>query len=99
MSYHQQQQHSSASTSALIWFKLVDPISGLPYKGAFVSSVLSSSLIVPVVDEFRDAVHLKNSKKLSSIDAADLIVYKNESTFEIRKSTDDEGTGGGVGPH
>jgi hypothetical protein len=65
----------------LIWFRLVDT-TGQSYKGTSDSSILSSSLAFPVVDQFRDAVKAKHSNKLSSVDAADLIVYKNQTAFD-----------------
>ncbi|KAJ3112784.1 hypothetical protein HDU96_004163 [Phlyctochytrium bullatum] len=38
---------------------------GEPYKGTSASSILRSSLVVPVVDQFRDAVRAKNSSILT----------------------------------
>ncbi len=73
-----------SSQAPLIWFMLTDSATGKPYKGTTVSSVLRSSLVVPVVDQFRDAVKAKYSNKLSSVDAADLLVYKNKAAFDKR---------------
>ncbi len=79
-----------SSHPSLIWFLLLDSTTGLPYKDTSVSSILRSSLVVPVIDQFRDAVKAKNSNKLSSFDAADLIFYKNKSAFDIRHADADD---------
>jgi hypothetical protein len=79
-----QQASMSSPPSPLIWFLLVDSATGQPYKGTTVSSILRSSLVVPVIDQFRDAVKAKHSNKLSSVDAADLLVYKNKAAFDKR---------------
>jgi hypothetical protein len=75
----------------LIRFQLVEMATGEPYQNSSCSSVLRSSLVVPVVDQFRDAVKLKCSNKLASVDAGDLVVYKNKAAFDKRKTMlDDE---------
>jgi hypothetical protein len=76
-------------STTLVWFHLYDAATGQPFKGTSASSIMSSSLVVPVVDQFRDAVKGKHSNKLSSVDAADLLVYKNKATFDKRNA--DEG--------
>jgi len=55
-----------------IWFRLEDS----------VSSVLRSSLVLPVVDQFREAVKLKFSDKLAYVDAPTLRGYKNSTVSE-----------------
>ena len=71
------------NTSRLVWFTLLDS-TGQPYKG---SGATASVLINPscVIDQFRDAVKVKNSIKLASLDASDLIVYKNHSSFRDKE--------------
>ena len=66
-----------------VWFLLVDS-NGQPYKRTSVDKVKISS--ASDVADFRDAVKLKNSQKLSSFDAADLVVYKNKVSFDKRDS-------------
>ena len=94
MSWAQQQQQSSSTMSSppspLVWFLLLDYVTGEPYKRTTVSSVLRSSLVVPVVDQLRDAVKAKNSNKLFSVDAADLLVYKNKAAFDKRNAVVEE---------
>ena len=70
----------------LTWFMLLDSTTGEPFKGTTVSSVLRSSLVVPVVDQFREAAYRKHTNKLSSLDAADLSVYKNKEAFDKRNA-------------
>ena len=88
MSWAQQQQQSSSTMSSppspLVWFLLLDYVTGEPYKRTTVSSVLRSSLVVPVVDQLRDAVHLKYDKPnyLKDIPSGALLVYKNRTAFD-----------------
>jgi hypothetical protein len=79
-------------SSPLIWFMLVDS-NGVPYKGLdpTVSSILKSSLAMSVIDQFRKAVNAEHSNKHSSVDAADLLVFKNKAVFDNRNATVDEG--------
>ncbi|KAL7485127.1 hypothetical protein ACHAW6_015145 [Cyclotella cf. meneghiniana] len=93
MSTVQQQQRSSSvpPSPPLIWFLLLDSASGKPYKDTSVSSVLPSSLVVPVVDHFRKAVKAEYSNKLSSVDSGTLLVYKNRAAFEKRNAAVDDG--------
>ena len=74
------------SSIPLVWYRLYDSDSGKPYKGTTASSILRSSLAVPVVDQFRKYVKAENSNKLSSYDAADLVVYKNKPAFDKRNA-------------
>ena len=82
MSSDQQQQQSSMSPSPLVWFLLLDSATGLPYKGTSATKV--SLPPTAVIAQFRDAVKAKHSNKLSSFDAADLLVYKNKAAFDKR---------------
>ncbi len=61
--------------SPLIWLLLIDSATGLPYKGTSATKVSVGASAD--LDDFRDAVKAKHSNKLSSFDAADLLVYKN----------------------
>ena len=81
----------SSPPSPLVWFQLMDSATGEPYEGTTVSSVLRSSLVVPVVDQFRKAVKTEYSNKLSSVDAGALLVYKNKAAFDKRNAAVDEG--------
>ena len=78
-------------TSSLVWFQLLDSATGQPYKGTSVTCIIRSSLVVPVVDLFRKAVKAEHSNKLSSFDAADLLVYKNKAAFNKRNAAVDDG--------
>jgi hypothetical protein len=70
----------------------VDSATGQPYKDTSVSSVLRSSLVVPVVDQFRDAVQLKYDKPnyLKDIPSGALLVYKNKAAFDKRNAVVDD---------
>ena len=54
--------------------------------GTTVSSVVRSSLVVPVVDQFREAVKAKYDQPnyLKDIPSGTLIVYKNKEAFDKR---------------
>jgi len=73
---------ASSRPPALTWFVLVDSDTGEAYRGASASAVSLSC--GSVVAQFRDAVKVKHSNKLVSIDAADLLVYKNREAFDKR---------------
>jgi hypothetical protein len=81
----------SSPPSPLIWFLLLDSTTGEPYMGTSVTSVLRSSIVVPVVDQFRDAVIKKykdqDSTILTGIASSQLLVYKNKATFDKRNTT------------
>ena len=81
-----------SSPSPLVWFQLLDSATGQPYKGTSADKVAVSS--TADVADFRDAVKAKFSNKLSSFDAADLVVYKNKAAFDKRNSAIDEGKEG-----
>ena len=68
-------------SSPLIWFQLFDSSTGLPYKDTSASSILRTSLDVPVIDQFRDAVKAKHSNKLFSVDSDALQVYNNKYAY------------------
>jgi hypothetical protein len=72
----------SSKDQSKIWFNLYDYETGKPYKGTTADKVS-----VPVgsdVTDFRDAVKVKCSNKLSCIDAGDLLVFQNKHSFEKR---------------
>jgi hypothetical protein len=52
---------------------------------------VSVSSSADIIAQFRDAVKAKHSNKLSSFDAADLLVYKNKAAFDKRNAEVDEG--------
>ena len=83
----------SSSPSPLVWFQLLDAATGKSYKNTPVSSILRSSLVVPVVDQFRDAVQLKYDKPkyLKDIPSGALLVYTNKAAFDKRNAVVDEG--------
>jgi hypothetical protein len=97
----QQQQSSSMSSfpSPLIWFLLLDSVTGEPYKKTTVSSLLRSSLVVPAVDQFRKTVNAENSAILTGITSSQLLVYKNKDAFvnENRKPLKSSRTLNGLG--
>jgi len=69
----------SSSPYPLIWFQLLDSTTGMPYKGTSADFVsLPPSFVIA---QFRDAVKTKYSNKLSSVDAGELLVYKNKAAF------------------
>jgi energy-coupling factor transporter ATP-binding protein EcfA2 len=66
-----------------VWFLLVDSVSGESYKRTNADKV-SLDASADVAD-FRDAVKAKHSNKLSTFDAADLLVYKNKAAFDEKQ--------------
>jgi hypothetical protein len=93
MTSNPQQQQSSSMSSALtspfVWFLLLESATGKPYKGTSADKVAVSS---PAdVADFRKAVKAEHSNKLSSFDAADLLVYQNKAAFDKRNAAVDEG--------
>ncbi|KAI3641438.1 hypothetical protein MIR68_000568 [Amoeboaphelidium protococcarum] len=85
----QQQQSCMSSTSPLIWFLLLDSATGEPYKGTRASCVY----LPPgsCIAQFGDAVKAKHSNKLSSVDAANLLVQKNKAAFDKRNASVEDG--------
>jgi len=74
----------SSPPSPLVWFLLLDSATGLPYKGTSADYV--SLPPGSVIAQFRKSVKTENPNKLSSFDAADLLVYKNKATRETLPS-------------
>jgi len=70
--------------SPLVYYVLLDSVTGEPYKGASPTSILRSSVVVPVIDQFRKAVLQENSSILTGITPSQLVVYKNKHSFENR---------------
>jgi hypothetical protein len=70
---------------SFIWFRLVDN-NGQPYKGTSATKVSFSSS--PDVDDFRDAVYLKNSPILTGITSSQLTVYINKAAFDKESPLD-----------
>ena len=69
-------------SNVLVWFQLADAVTGEAYKGVTADYVSLSSN--DFIAKFRDAVKAKFPNKLSSVDASDLMVYKNREAFEER---------------
>lgn len=67
-----------------VWYLLVDS-NGQPYERT-TADVVELPSTTCVIAQFRKAVKTENSRKLSSFDAADLVVYKNKESFEKRTS-------------
>ena len=85
----QQEQRQQPATSIpdtqLIWFLLVDNDQhASQYMKYNVSSILSSSLLIPIVDYFRNAVKAMCKNELEFVDAHKLVVYKNKLSFDKR---------------
>ena len=84
--------------SPLVWFLLLDSITGLPYKGTTADyiSLPPSSFIA----QFRDAVKAKYDQPgyLKDIPAGALHVYKNKDAFD-KVMNFILITGRSVGPH
>ena len=77
-------QKLSIKKESKIWFHLYDSANGLPYMGTTADKVT-----VPAgsdITEFRDAVKVKCSNKLSSIDAGDLLVFQKKQSFDKREA-------------
>ena len=70
-----------------VWFQLVDAVTGEAYKVVRAATVSLAS--DAIVDTFTDAVKAKFPNKLSSIDAADLVVYKNKEAFDKRNDQEE----------
>lgn len=69
------------SSNQLVWFILVDS-DGHQYKGTSVSSISLQIGPPTVVDQFREAAHLKNSFILTGINYSQLKVYKSKLAFD-----------------
>jgi hypothetical protein len=79
----------SSPPSPLIWFLLVDSITGQPYKGTSADKVSIAS--TADVADFRDAVKIKNAPILTGITSSQLLVYKSKAAFDKRNAAADEG--------
>ncbi len=86
-----QQSSMSSPPSPLVWFLLLDSATGLPYKRTTASSIERSSLVAPVIDQFRKAVLQDNYSILTGITSSQLLVYKNRTAFDKRNAAVDEG--------
>ena len=67
----------------------MDSETGEPYKNTTTDYV--SHPPGAVVAEFRKLVHRENPNKLASVDASDLLVYKNKAAFDSRSAAENEG--------
>ena len=74
----------------LIWYRLVDPSTGLPFMRTGADKIYVSSDADVVIDQLRRAVIAENPNKLSSFDASDLVIYKNMDAFERRNAVEDK---------
>jgi len=81
----------SSPPSPLIWFLLVDSITGQPYKGTTADKVSIAS--TADVADFRDAVKKKDKDAgvLNPFISSQLLVYKNKAAFDKRNAAADEG--------
>jgi hypothetical protein len=75
-----------------IWFRLFDS-SGKQWPETTAAYILSSSLVIPLVHEFREAVKAKYDQPnyLQNIPSSTLLVYRNEESFKKRNLSNDEG--------
>jgi hypothetical protein len=81
----------TTSSTTKFWFRLLDFVTGQPYKGTSTADFVS---LPPgaVVAEFRKRVHSENSNKLAGVDASDLLVYENKAAlFDNRSAAQNEG--------
>ena len=71
----------------LIWFQLLDSADSQPYKGTAVSSILRSTLSVPVVQQLLEVVKAKYDEPdyLKNVSIENLQVFVNKS-FKKRKA-------------
>jgi hypothetical protein len=86
-----QQSSMSSPPSPLVWFLLVDPVTGELFKRTSADAV--SLPPGSVVVQFRDAVQAKYDKPnyLKDIPSGALIVYKNKAAFVKRNAAPEEG--------
>jgi hypothetical protein len=82
----------SSTSPRDIWYRLVEADTGQPYRDTSADKVRLSN--DSDVADFRKTVHVENPNKLSSVDASDLIVYKNQDSFDKRSATNEEEKGG-----
>ena len=83
-------QSSISSPSPLVWFLLLDSVTGKPYMGTTASSILRSRIVVPIVDQFREAIIKKykdeDSNILTGLASSQLSVYENKNAFDQRNA-------------
>ena len=84
----------SSPPSPLVWFLLLDSVTGLPYKETSADAV--SLPPSSVIAQFRDAVKKKDKDEgdaavLTPFKSSQLLVYKNKSAFDKRDAAFDEG--------
>ena len=77
-----------SADSRQFWFRLVDDATGKIYPNTDADKVSVNS--IADVADFRDAVYLKTSKNLTSVNALNLKVYKDMASFEMRNAAVDE---------
>ncbi|KAI3649826.1 hypothetical protein MP228_005458 [Amoeboaphelidium protococcarum] len=78
-------------SSPLVWFLLLDGVTGEPYKGTSADYV--SLQPGSVIAQFKDAVQLKYDlpNYLQDISSSTLLVYKNKAAFDKRNAAVDDG--------
>lgn len=67
---------------SIFWFIIVDS-GGHPFKETSVSSI--SLIHSTVLDQFREAAHLKNASILTGINSSQLKIYKNKLAFDRKE--------------
>jgi len=75
-----------------IWYHLIDLTTGQSYRHTTASSVKLFSY--DSIDDCRQAIRDENRNKLATVDASDLLVYKNKEAFDNRTHSSEEGYGG-----
>ncbi|KAH9132464.1 hypothetical protein AeRB84_021141 [Aphanomyces euteiches] len=78
----------------LVWFLLVDG-HGKAYKATRLSSVAIPSSYK--IDQFKDAVFSKNTRKLSSLDSSDLIVFADKAALDAETPLEEDSMIGDYG--
>jgi hypothetical protein len=74
---------------SICWYQLVESSTGQPYNEA--TSVDQVSVASDAdVDDLKEAVKDANPNNLSSLDASDLVVYKNKDAFDKRNVAKDK---------
>jgi hypothetical protein len=76
---------SQQEESHLIWFQLKDATTGEAFRNTTCDSIVRSSLVAPVIAQFRKAVSAQYPLNLLDIPASLLLVYKNRECFERRE--------------
>ena len=83
--------------SPLVWFQLLDSVTGEPYKGTTADKVSVSSSAD--VADFRDAVieKFEKSSVLTGYASSQLLVYKNKAAFVDGKEDEEDSLIDGLG--